>query len=105
VAVQVEEIECKVSESLGSPLGNRGVQRIDMRHAAFVRHRNLAVEHQRRQPGGCQCAERFAEQLGAVSRIAAEQPDGAVGDNRYQTVAVVFYLVKPAAAVRRLRRK
>jgi len=35
--------------------------------------------------------------------VAAEQPDGAVGNNHNQTVAVVFYLVQPVVAARRFR--
>ena len=51
VAVEVEQVEGEESEPLGPAARDRLAQCVDMGDAALVRHRNLAVEHQRRQPG------------------------------------------------------
>jgi hypothetical protein len=51
-----------------------------MGDAPFVRHRDLAVKHQARQPSGRERAERMGEEFGAFPRIAAQKLDGPIGD-------------------------
>jgi hypothetical protein len=72
-----------------------------MGDAALVGHRNLAIEDERRQPGGGQPFERRAEQRGAVVPVAADELEVVAGDDRQQAVPVVLDLVQPAIAVRR----
>jgi hypothetical protein len=71
-----------------------------MGDTALVGHRDLAVEHQRRQPG--QPSERIGEQMGAVVAVAADQLEIVAVDDRQQPMTVVLDLVQPAVAVRRL---
>jgi len=100
----MEKVEGKIGEALGPAQAQRFGKRVNMGDALLVRHRDLAVEHQRRQPSGSERAERLGEQFGAVTRIAAEKPDGTVGDARNQPVPVVFDLVQPTLAAGRLGR-
>jgi hypothetical protein len=73
-----------------------------MGDAALIGHRDLAVEDQRRQAGGGELVERFAEQRGAVVTVAADQLEVIATDDRQQPVPVMLDLVQPALAVGRL---
>jgi hypothetical protein len=101
VAVEVEQVEGKVCQPLGAgPLAHRLGQQVDMGDAALGGHRDLAVEDQRRQPGGDQLVERRAKQRGAVVAAAADQLD-VTGDDRQELVPSCFTSLQPALAVRR----
>jgi hypothetical protein len=52
VAVEVEKVEGEIGEPLGSTLAHRLVSKSIMGDAVLVGHRDLAVEDERRQPGG-----------------------------------------------------
>jgi hypothetical protein len=56
VAVNVEQVEREIGESVRLPAGNRVIEQIQMRDAALVGHGDLAVEHQL-AVRGCQFAE------------------------------------------------
>jgi hypothetical protein len=65
---------------VGAALAHRLGQQVDMRDAALVGHRDLAVEDERRQPGGDQLVERRANERGAVVAVATDQLDLAGAD-------------------------
>jgi hypothetical protein len=80
VAVEVEEVESEIGESLGPALAQRLGQRIDMGDATLAGHRDLTVEDHRGQSGVGERPKRFAEHRGAVVAVAADERDVAAAD-------------------------
>jgi hypothetical protein len=74
VAVEMKKVEGEEREPLEAAGRDRLARRVDMGDA-LVGHRDLAIQHHRRQPGQDKRSERLGEQRGAVVAVAAQQPD------------------------------
>ena len=61
LAVEMQQIEREIGEPLRSTVAYGIAQRIEMRDAALIGNRDLAIQNHRRQPGIEQRPERFPE--------------------------------------------
>src|SRR5438067_13886371 len=80
VAAQVQQVEGEIRQPIRPPRSHSVVQAVDMRDAALVRHRDLAIQHH--GPAGIdELAEGRAEAPGVIEPLPAQQLERAVTGN------------------------
>ena len=61
MTAEMQQVESEIREPFGVAAADCVADRVEMGHAALVRHRDLAVEHHRRNTCIDQRAKRLAE--------------------------------------------
>ena len=74
----------------------------EIAHPLAIEHHHLAVENHRGQIELRQCRGHRAEAMGPVEAFPAVQADLRTLDRRFDAVAVIFDLMQPGIALRRL---
>jgi hypothetical protein len=102
VAVEIQQIESEISQALRAAAAECVGQCVEMRHAALVWNRDLAI-HDDRMTGCRQGTEGIAKQPRPINAVAAQELQRpAPGDDRDEAMPIVLDRMQPAVAVRRL---
>ena len=96
-----QDVEHQIDDLAGA-----GIEGIDqggkIAHPLGIEHHRLAVENQRGQIEPGQCRGHRAEAMGPVEAFPAVQADLRTFGRRFDAVAVIFDLMQPSLAFRRL---
>src|ERR1019366_8257505 len=98
----VENVEDEVAEPVGAAGLQIGLQIVEARNAARIVDDDLAVDQRRAKTKRLQCVGNTQKAFGPVELFARQEANFAPVDPRLHAVAVVFDLMDPFRAARRL---